>query len=117
MREVRLEILFEEDENRDGSYKIFTFKEIEEFPKEVDMEGNLAVMIFSGVDKEDFKESTQDVSNNDFKFIKEGSMDGKYIRVSEFLLGYMKKNRESIYLYDPCGEMNEKWNVLKYKKK
>ena len=74
-------------------------------------------MIFSGVDKEDFKESTQDVSNNDFKFIKEGSMDGKYIRVSEFLLGYMKKNRESIYLYDPCGEMNEKWNVLKYKKK
>jgi hypothetical protein len=115
----KLELIFDDGNFGAGEFKIFSVKEIEEFPKDLDMYSNIAVIVFNQNDLEDYNNDKFEVDDDDYRFVISASPDGKYIEVLDFTYLYIKKNLKSgsIYLYDPCGELDGKWNQLSYEKK
>ena len=116
----KLLIKYDDGDFEQGEFKIFTFKEIKEFPGDVIPLTNIAVIVFSEEDLQKWKDtSTTDsvpIPEDDYRWVQSASSDGKYIELADMGYAYMKKNRNAVFVHDPCGEMEDKWNMLSYKK-
>ena len=124
----KLVITYDDGAFGHGQFKVFSVKEVKKFPEAVKVDDNLAVIIFSAKDLKEWgdkivaesenpKLEPTILDNDDYRFILFGSSDGVYLELTDLGYAYLKKNlKEGVFVYDSCGELAEKWNMMRYKK-